>query len=347
MRTLIGALVVSLLTCTAQLSASEFFEIRKVADGVYAAIGKPGILSNGAFIVTEEAVIVVDTHLRPSWARDLIAEIRTITDKPVRYVINTHWHNDHTQGNQAYRGAFPAGTEFIAHHMTRADIIGKAIPSMKQNLADLPSRISRLRTQIQSRKKSDGAALSEDELAQAQLSVESLERYYAELQSLEITLPSLTFEKSASIHSGSRRIDLLFFGEGHTRGDIFVYVADAKVLISGDMLTGGVPFMRDAIPSAWGPTLEAVAKLDFTTVLPGHGDVQTGKDRIHLVTRYLRDLGAAVRNHAGRGASLEETTNAVLRELAAYEKDFPNFKQSLTGPTGNITKMFEELKNQK
>jgi len=347
MRSSFTALIVSVLTFVASSSASEFFEIKKVADGVYAAIGKPGVLSNGAFIVTEEAVIVVDTHLRPSWARDLITEIRTITDKPVRYVINTHWHNDHTQGNQAYRAAFPTGTEFIAHHHTREDIIGIAIPSMKQNLNDLPSRLSQLKAQIQSRTRPDGTALTEADLAQVQRTLESQERYLSELQSIEITLPTLTFEKSASIHSGSRRIDLLYFGEGHTRGDLFVYLADAKVLISGDMLTGGVPFMRDAIPSAWGPTLEAVEKLDIATVIPGHGDVQTGKGRLQLVIRYLRDLGPAVQRHVAKGASLEETTSAVLQELSAYEKEFPNFRQSLTGPLGNITKTYEELKARK
>src|SRR3970040_70870 len=77
---------------------AQSFDIVKVADGVYAAVGRAGVASNGAFIVNKDDVLVVDTHFRPSWAKDLIAEIRKITNKPVRYVVNTHWHKDTTQG---------------------------------------------------------------------------------------------------------------------------------------------------------------------------------------------------------------------------------------------------------
>ncbi|MGH2567234.1 MAG: hypothetical protein ACRDGA_02765, partial [Bacteroidota bacterium] len=82
-------LVFFLATFVAKAQTSQFFDIVTVADGVYGAIGKPGFFSNAAIIVTDRGIIVVDTHLRPSWAKDLIQEIRRITDKPVRYVINT------------------------------------------------------------------------------------------------------------------------------------------------------------------------------------------------------------------------------------------------------------------
>jgi len=83
-------LVLGSVLAAASPVGAQSFDIIKVADGVYAAIGKPGVYSNGAFIVNQEDVVVVGTHLRPSWARDLIAEIRKVTDKPVRYVVDTH-----------------------------------------------------------------------------------------------------------------------------------------------------------------------------------------------------------------------------------------------------------------
>src|SRR5437899_11280933 len=126
--------VLPVLLLSAQTGSAQSFDIIRVADGVYAAIGKPGVFSNGAFIVNKDDVVVVDTHLRPSWARDLIAEIRKVTDKPVRYVGNTHWHGDHVQGNQVYISVFGKNVEYLAQHNTREDMNKKAIPSDPEDL---------------------------------------------------------------------------------------------------------------------------------------------------------------------------------------------------------------------
>lgn len=325
--------------------ASEYFNIVKVADGIYAAIAKPGVLCNAAVIVTEDGVVVVDTHLRPSWAKDLIREIKKITDKPIRYVINTHWHNDHTQGNKVYEAAFPSGTEFISHHNTREDIIGRAIPSIKQSLTDLPNRISQMRALLQSGKRADGTVMSDSVKAQLKQQIANQEAYLEELKTIEITIPNLTFDKSLVLHSGERQVQVLYFGQGHTRGDVFVYLPKEKVLVTGDMLTGGVPFMRDAIPTAWAATLEAVGKLDFATMIPGHGDVLKGKDRLNLVVRYLKDLVASVTAQVERSATVDDATRLVTDELApTYEKEFPGFQQALAGPNGNVTKVYEAVR---
>ena len=89
--------------------AQPLFDLQKLADGVYAALATPRspINCNAAVVVLDDAVLVVDTHSRPSSAKALIAQIRTITDKPVRFAVNTHFHWDHAQGNHAYPVAFP------------------------------------------------------------------------------------------------------------------------------------------------------------------------------------------------------------------------------------------------
>ncbi len=329
-------------------SASNFFDVVKVADGVYAAIGKPGIFSNAAFIVTDRGVIVVDTHLRPTWAKDLIQEIRKITDKPVRYVIDTHWHNDHTQGSQAYEAAFPAGTEFISHVNTREDIISRAIPSIKQSVDSLPVQTGRIKVRLDGGKNADGSAMS-DSLKQAlRLQISNNEAYLEELKTMKITIPNLTFDKSFALWAGDREVRVLYFGEGHTRGDVFIYLPKEKVLVSGDMLIGGLPFMRDAVPLAWATTLENVAKLDFEQVIPGHGTVQQGKDRLNLVIQYLKDLYAAVRVQVDKKVPVADAVKAVSDQLAPkYEKEFPNFRAGLGGPLGNVTKTYEAMKNAK
>src|SRR5271163_2833833 len=106
----------------------QLWGLTPVADGVYAAIGKNGAFGNCAVVINRDDVLVVDGSMRPSGARDLVAQIKKLTDKPVRYVVNTHWHPDHTQGNQAYLEAYGPGVEFIAQHLTDEDITGKELP---------------------------------------------------------------------------------------------------------------------------------------------------------------------------------------------------------------------------
>lgn len=314
--------------CVAQTApaAAGAFDIVKVADGVYAAIGRAtapmAIGSNAAIIVNQDDVVVVDTHLTPSAARALLAEIRKLTDKPVRYVVNTHWHNDHTQGNQAYFDVFPGGVEYISSHATREDIVNKAIPSVKETLESLPATIAQGEQQLAAGVGPDGKPLTDEQKQQRRLALDRQKAYLEELKQMQITLPTLTFERSLALHKPGRTIHILFFHKGHTRGDVVVYLPAEKVLVSGDLLTAGIPFPRDSYPGEWVQTLEAIAALDFTQVIPGHGPVQQGKEHLTLLTNLFRSLVEQVRAAAGRGLSLEDTKKAVNVE---------SFRQAITG----------------
>jgi cyclase len=114
------AFIILFLLCSpiSVFGQARKFEVVKVADGIYAALRKepPGfaVESNSVFIVCEEDVIVVDAQSNYASTREVLAALRGVTNKPVRYVINTHWHDDHIVGNRVYAEAFP-GLEFIAH----------------------------------------------------------------------------------------------------------------------------------------------------------------------------------------------------------------------------------------
>lgn len=320
--------VLPVLLLPAQTGSAQSFDIIRVADGVYAAIGKPGVFSNGAFIVNKDDVVVVDTHLRPSWARDLITEIRKVTDKPVRYVVDTHWHPDHIQGNQAYFGAFGPTVEYLAQHNTRDDILGKAIPSVQEQLTkDVPEAIQRLEKALAEGKDSRGNPLTAETRAQSQSQLASQKSYLEELKQIQITLPTLTFDRSLILHKPDRAIHIYYFGKGHTRGDVVVYLPKEKIIATGDLLTNGIPFMRDAYPSQWISVLESMHKLDWSQAIPGHGGVQQGKGQLEKLIAYMKDMVAAVKDAIAKGMTLDDAKKSI--DLSKHAGDFgPNFPQS-------------------
>src|SRR5262245_19853839 len=98
--------------------SQDAFEVQRVADGVYALIRKEPLglwfEANNVFIVNDDDVVVVDANISVASTKETVAALRKLTPKPVRYVINTHWHEDHIIGNQVWREAFP-GVDFIGH----------------------------------------------------------------------------------------------------------------------------------------------------------------------------------------------------------------------------------------
>src|SRR4249919_2617797 len=157
--------------------ADDLFDIKPVADGVYAAIAKPAykVNCNAAIIFLDDAVLVVDTHSKPSAARALIEQIKKLTDKPVRYVVNTHFHWDHYQGNQAYPSSWPAGVEIISSQATRENIENRGIPRVKYEIATMPKEIEKLKTDL-------AAATDAKQKAELQSNLEQSEGYLAELK---------------------------------------------------------------------------------------------------------------------------------------------------------------------
>jgi len=113
------------------------WDLVTLADGVHAFVWHDPLADpiegNALFIVNDEDVVVVDAGLLPSSARIMAAELRRLTAKPVRFVVNTHWHNDHVGGNGVYRELWPAA-QFIAHEDTRTDILERVYAPMASNL---------------------------------------------------------------------------------------------------------------------------------------------------------------------------------------------------------------------
>ncbi len=159
----------------------ELFDLRRVSEGVYAAIAKPvyKINCNAVVIVLDDGVLVVDTHSKPSAARSLMNQIKSVTTKPVKYVVDTHFHWDHAQGNSAYPTVWPQGVEIISSDATRESIEQRGIPRVKYELLALPKEIATLKGQLAGATDAARRTALQDNLRQA-------ESYFAELGAMQI-----------------------------------------------------------------------------------------------------------------------------------------------------------------
>jgi len=296
-------------------SGDARFDVKKVADGVWVAVAAPAykVNCNTAIIENDDGVMVVDTHSKPSAARVIVGRLREMTAKPVRYVVNTHFHWDHWHGNEVYPAAYPSA-EIVTNQLTREAMVRKGLKRIQDHRRTVPAEVATLRADLAAAPPAQRAKLERD-LALA-------EAYLAEVTALKPALPTIAFEQTMKLYRRDREIQLLHLGRAHTEGDVFVYLPKEKVVITGDAVIGWTPYMGDGYPEDWTATLDRLAQLDFTHVIMGHGDV-AGREWLHTFRAYVHDMVETVRREAATGATLDEVKQRVTATLApTYEKPF-------------------------
>jgi glyoxylase-like metal-dependent hydrolase (beta-lactamase superfamily II) len=297
------------------------FTISQVRPGVYFATGRQGQLvgANSAFIVTDRDVVLVDDHITQRAARALVAEIRRITDKPLRYVVDTHFHYDHTSGNSI----FGPEVEIFSHPKTREHLIASGQETIRQQIAGLPARITALRARRDTtRTDSLRAALGQQ--------IAGLEGQLEDYQTLVLTMPSATVDSSLVLYrGGGQEIRIFYLGRGHTDGDVVVQLPREGLLLAGDLITNtaGPPNMMDGYAGDWGATLRRLERLDFTTTLPGHGPVFDGKQRYEAAADFMDDVWRQVQAARSRGATRDNV--AAQLDLARHQATFPALRNGI------------------
>lgn len=321
---------------TTTLAESEHFHIVRVSESVFAVRGKPlsGIPTNTAVIVGEDGVAVIDTHQQPSFDEEVIGIVGQLTSLPIRYLINTHWHQDHTLGNQVFEGR----AKIVGHVNTLRELRQRVVPSLELQREVLPKQLEQARLVLSEAHLH--RELPSEYLNQLALQIELESAYLHELQLVRVVPPTEVFESSYSLDISRQPIELLHVGQGHTRGDIVVFLPEEGTLVFGDLLTPGQPFMRpsDAVPSAWGPTLEKLRDMEWEHAVPGHGWIDDPRARVDILVSYLGDLTERVRAAVASDVPVEEITQAV--RLDEYEPYFPYFSYSVGE---NIQRAYEEL----
>ncbi|HEU4995260.1 MAG TPA: MBL fold metallo-hydrolase [Gemmatimonadaceae bacterium] len=273
--------------------------VERLADGVYAIIHRDafqlwpkGITlaphSNTGVIVGDDGVLVVDATYLPSRARADIALIRQITSKPVRYLVNTHWHSDHTNGNGAYVEAFPriailsarANRQFTDINQEGRRSAARSTASFSLNV------IGQLEVMLQGGRDSAGRQLSTLERGSLAANIAERRNVLLELGALVNAPPSVVFDDAMTVYLGRKRVDLVNRGRGNTPADVTVYLPDDRVLFAGDLVVMPVPYAFGTNPVPWIGALRAIESTSIEFLVPGHGPVQ--RDLAYV--RQVREL---------------------------------------------------------
>ena len=282
---LVALLLAILPQSSNSIITGKAYKFEKITDGVFYATATGSMVtgSNNVAIIGRRDVLVVDTGTSPAAARAFLEDLKAITTKPVRYVVNTHFHYDHTDGNQVYAGK----ADIIAHEYVRFAIqnlnVLRREPYKTSQLTNVPNRIETLKKQIADAKEPQTKAGLEQQLRVAQ-------EGWEQLKEITPTPPSVTYSKKKVLNLGGREVQLLFLGRGHTNGNTVVFLPKEKIVCTGDLMESQIAYMGDAQFDAWITTLDALKKLDFETDLPGHGAPFRNKGLITAFQGYLRDL---------------------------------------------------------
>jgi glyoxylase-like metal-dependent hydrolase (beta-lactamase superfamily II) len=295
--------------------------IERVAEGVYAILHQNASdewpHGNTGVVIGDDGVLVVDAAYLPSRARADIALIRSVTDKPVRYLVITHWHFDHNNGTVAYREAFP-GVAVVSERQTAGWIDLNSTYWARMSTGANSSRraaLAELERRLAAGADSGGTAFStrvKDSLARV---IRQRRGELEELATLTVVRPDLVFDRTLTLPLGGRRVELVNRGPANSPADVTVYLPGERILFTGDILVQDpLPYPFGAWPVPWIGVLRELEALPVAALVPGHGPVM----RDHAYTRKVRQLmetvTARVDSMARRGMPLDQVQDSMSLE---------------------------------
>lgn len=311
--------------------AEDDFQLTRVAEGVYAAIAKQGGLASGnaGFIIGDGGVLIVDTFFTPVAIEELLGEIGKLTAQPVNFAVNTHYHLDHTGGNQVLsaRNVPIIGHDNLMTWQTTKN--RRFLPTLE----DLQKRRADVARQLDA---------TPGDQKDKRASLERQLRRSDAMSTIKLTNPSMTFSAGMiHLYLGTREV-VLFSLPGHTGGDVLVFVPDANVMFTGDMgWTKTLPNLVDATVNDWIPSLDKILANHATAkYVPGHGDVATSTE-IRDFRDYLDDLRSRVKKGIADGLTLEKAKQELNLPDRYKGFAFQNFAEP------NVEDMYKELQGTK
>lgn len=275
----------------------------QIGQGLYAytAEGDP----NSGIIVGDDGVMVVDAQATPAMANELIARVAKVTDKPIKYVLLTHYHAVRVLGASAFKGA-----EILASDVARGMIAERGKQDMDSEIGRFP-------------------------------------RLFRAVETIPgLTWPTMTFPDQVSVWLGKREVRIMHIGRGHTAGDVIAVVPDAGVVFSGDLVEyKSACYCGDAHFTDWPSTLDNLAELQATALVPGRGAALTTpqlvQEGIEMTTDFISTLYDSVKDSVAKGRSLKDAFDFARLAMDPKFKTFAIYEHCLPF---NVSRAYDEAR---
>jgi len=305
---------------------TPYFTLEKLEDGVYAAIANKGegAMGNSGFIDIGKEIVIFDTFTTPAAAREFRRLAEEITQKRIKYVFNSHYHGDHTFGNQIFKDVTIISTAKTRElHRDKNIIIdsNQEMEEMRNYLDHLEERLEAERIPILR--------------VSLENQIKEMKKVHDSIPELQIVLPNLTFENRLVLHGETRSVEFYCFGGGHTPSDAFLYLPKEKIAFMGDIV------LENLHPPIYNSqefidNLIRISKLDIQRIVPGHGNLVTNS-QIDVMLNYLHHLTDRVSQALEKRIQWEEI-------LALEAPEEYSTWTGLDGYKRNLKTVYNELK---
>ncbi len=307
--------------------ASDLFDLQwqQLADGVWVG-QRPDpmrypVVCNSVIVVGDDGVLIFDGGGFPTQGEQVLAKVRSLTSRPVKYIVISHWHGDHNRGIFPILDAFPKA-EVIGHTFTRAAMLGAPLQRIhkSEQAGGTKDTANAVKKSLDEDKFIDGSPLAPAEHAFFERFVRDSVPHYAEVMRMKITPPTKTFDTQMDVHLGRRLIELRHFGPGNTKGDVVMILPAERIIASGDIVVEPVPYGFGSYPADWAKALRQIKAIGYRTLIPGHGALQDGTAYVDLLTEALELVQRHVDQAVAQGKPFDD-----IRKLVDFNTVEPRF----------------------
>ncbi|HEY4649293.1 MAG TPA: MBL fold metallo-hydrolase [Gemmatimonadales bacterium] len=320
--------IASALTVT----SPPVLKIVPLGHNVFAAIRQEpmtlALNANSLIVVRDSDVVVVDAQFTRAATMETISAIRKISRKPVSYVVNTHWHDDHLAGDQVYQDSFP-GVRFVMQENTATDLVTQGTPNRKSQVEGAPPVVDRFEHLLSMGLGMDSTPATPLERSALETAIRIVRQYVEEAPGFRAVAATDTVQRKMTLGQGPDRVELLWFGYGNTRGDLIAYLPARGIVATGDLVDAPIPLAFNSHPASWVNVLDSILALKPKVIVPGHGPVMHDLDYVRSVRDWLsridREASAAVQRGDSQDTALKAIKLDDVRQSVTKDEKWMNF----------------------